>query len=414
MTQLSFPSRASLAVLLSALPITLLAQPTPQMQVIDTPQGQRRLEVMQIGEGPVTVVFESGFTMGWNTWRRVLPAVAGQARLLAYSRTGTGQSDAPPQVPTVADRTADLVALLKARQLQPPFVLVGHSYGGLVVRQFATQYPQQVLGVVLVDPAAETYYAGLRRIDAGRAEREDGAQVQRAPAAFKGEIAYVTSLLQAGTSPERGAWPAVPTVLMTSTKLEWPDLLAFGPAGRAAWRQAHADWFGRVGQGAHVVTEASGHFIQMDEPELVVQAVQSVLKRGQAQVQRQAQAERRRQLDAGLAALTLDAPDLFQNVAKLLTTAALTEVETNALGYRLLPKQPALAGAVLRHNAERFPKSINAQDSWGEALLALGDASGALRQFDLALGLADTQGASAKVRDSLQANRAKAASLAAR
>lgn len=400
------------ALFVAALCLSAQAQPSPEMQTIDTPQGARRVEVMQVGDGPVTVVFESGFTMGWGTWRPVLPALAGQARLLTYSRTGTGKSDPAQPAPTVADRTAELEALIRARQLKPPFVLVGHSYGGLVVRQFATQHPQQVLGVVLVDPASESYYAALRRIDAARAEREDRTQVERAPATFQGEYAYVMSLMQSGTSPERGAWPQVPTVLLTSTKPEWPDLLAFGAPGRAAWRQAHADWFARVGQGAYVVTEASGHFIQRDEPELVVQAVLSVLQRGQAQAKRLAQAEQRRQLDAALAALKPGAADLPAQVAALIAKAELNEADTNALGYRLLKGQPSLAGAVLRHNAERFPQSINAQDSWGEALLAQGDAAGALRQFDLALRLADVQNASPKQRQAVAANREKALAAA--
>jgi len=402
------------ALFVAALCLSAQAQPSPELQSIDTPQGARRLEVMQVGDGPVTVVFESGFTMGWATWRPVLPALAGQARLLTYSRTGTGKSDPAQPVPTVADRTADLEALIRARQLKPPFVLVGHSYGGLVVRQFATQHPQSVLGVVLVDPAAETYFAALRRIDAERAEGDDRAQLARAPAALKGEYGHLLQQLQAGSSPERGAWPNVPTVLLTSTKPEWPDLLAFGAPGRAAWRQAHADWFARVGQGAHVVTEASGHFIQRDEPELVVQAVLSVVQRGQAQVKRLARAEQRRQLEAGLAALGAGTPELPAKVSALITTAELTEAETNTLGYRLLKAQPALAAAVLRHNAERFPQSINAQDSWGEALLALGDAPGALRQFDAALRLAEAQGASPKQREALAANRQKALTAGAR
>jgi len=398
---------ASLLLLACLAPSWAAAQPKPASLQI---AADRQLEVMQMGEGGPTVIFESGFSMGWSTWRRVLPALAPQARLVSYSRAGTGASGPVSGVPTVADRVADLEALIHVAALTPPFILVGHSYGGLVVRQYASKHPQRVQGLVLVDPASERIAAALRALDAARAAREDATAVAQAPQRFKAEYAHLLEQLDRGVSPELGPLPSVPVVLLTSLKSEWPDLLAFSPAGREAWRQAHAHWFAQVRSGSHVITEASGHFIQNEEPELVVQAVQSVIQRAQAQAERQAQAQRRERLQAGLAALQpLDA-DLGAKVDALLRESRLGEPEINRLGYQLLgAKQPALALAVLAHNAQRFASSANAQDSHGEALLANGDAKAALARFDAALALLTAQpGSSQAQRLAVEANRRKA------
>jgi pimeloyl-ACP methyl ester carboxylesterase len=398
---------ASLFLLASLLPSWGAAQPKPASVQIAP---DRQLEVLQVGEGQATVIFESGFSMAWSTWRRVLPDLATQARLIAYSRAGTGTSVAVNGAPTVADRVADLEALIRVAALKPPFVLVGHSYGGLVVRQFASKHPQQVQGLVLVDPASERMTAALRALDAPRAAREDATAVARAPQRFKAEYAHILEQLDRGIDPELGPLPAVPVALLTSIKPEWPDLLAFSAEGREAWRQAHAHWFAQVRSGSHVITEASGHFIQNEEPELVVQAVQSVIQRAQAQAERLAQVQRRERLQAGLAALQPLDTGLSAKVDALLLESRLGEADINRLGYQLLgAKQQALALAVLAHNAQRFASSVNAQDSHGEALLASGDAAAALSRFDAALALLSAQPSSSPAqRTAVEANRRKA------
>lgn len=370
------------------------AQPTPSRLTL--PGSQRQLEILQVGEGQTTVVFESGFATGWPTWRRVLPGLAAQARLLAYSRAGVGASDPAPAVPTVDDRVRDLEGLLLAAKVPAPYVMVGHSYGGLVVRAFAARHPEQVAGLVLVDPATETYTPALRKVDAQRADADDTALMQRAPARFKAEYEGVMRALAEGRSVEARPLPQLPTVLLTSIKQEWPDLIAFSPAGREVWRQEHARWLAPQRNSLHWVTDVSGHHIQQEEPDLVVQAVQAVIKLAQAKAERQAQAERRARLDQGLAALKLTAnPALRAEVDALLQASQIGEAEINRLGYRFLAAEPqrALGQALLAHNAERFPHSVNAQDSHGEALLQSGQAQAARTLFLRALDLAKSQSA---------------------
>ena len=101
----------------------------------------------------------------------VLPGVAAFTRVCAYDRPGTildfdhrSRSDPAPMPRTAGDIVADLHALLTAAAVPGPYVLAGHSFGGLVARLYAATYPDEVVGLVLVDAAHEDYYAAMREV----------------------------------------------------------------------------------------------------------------------------------------------------------------------------------------------------------------------------------------------------------
>ena len=117
--------------------------------------GRRRLHLTCSGSGAPTVVIEAGASAFAIDWTLVQPAAARARRVCAYDRAGSGWSDPRPDVETPARIVADLHALLAAAGERPPYVLVGHSAGGLYVRLYQLDYPTEVVGLVLVDPATE-------------------------------------------------------------------------------------------------------------------------------------------------------------------------------------------------------------------------------------------------------------------
>lgn len=102
-----------------------------------------------------TVVLEAGMGNCSFDWRLIQPAVAQWGRVCAYDRAGYGWSDASRAVGSLQQRAADLHTLLTKAGESGPYVLVGHSFGGILVREFARQHPQEVVGMVLVDSAHE-------------------------------------------------------------------------------------------------------------------------------------------------------------------------------------------------------------------------------------------------------------------
>jgi pimeloyl-ACP methyl ester carboxylesterase len=117
--------------------------------------GGRTLNIHCSGEGMPTVVFETGRGMPGFSWLLVQPEVAKFTRACWYDRAGYGWSDSAPS-PHRSDAIAkDLHQLLQVAGIDPPYVLVGHSFGGLNVRMYYELYPAEVAGMVLVDPSYE-------------------------------------------------------------------------------------------------------------------------------------------------------------------------------------------------------------------------------------------------------------------
>lgn len=109
------------------------------------------------GKGPV-VIFESGLGNGVDVWSRVAPEIAKHATVVLYDRAGTKKSkflQKSNQAQTAQIVVNNLKQLLKKMNLKPPYILVGHSVGGLYVQLFSREYPKEVGGVVLVDSVSE-------------------------------------------------------------------------------------------------------------------------------------------------------------------------------------------------------------------------------------------------------------------
>jgi len=120
--------------------------------------GGRRLKLHCVGEGTPTTILESGLGDFLNEWKSVQPAIAAFTRVCSYDRAGYGESDPGPSPRTSAQIADELRALLQKAGETPPYLLVGHSFGGYAVRVFNGKYPADVTGIVLVDATQEDQY----------------------------------------------------------------------------------------------------------------------------------------------------------------------------------------------------------------------------------------------------------------
>lgn len=122
---------------------------SPLGQLVDI--GGYKLHLYCQGEGSPTVILESGQANSIAVWAWVQPAVAKTTRVCAYDRAGVGWSDASPQPRDAQHIATELHTLLKHAAINAPYVLVGHSFGGLVTHVYAAQYPDEVAGLVWLD-----------------------------------------------------------------------------------------------------------------------------------------------------------------------------------------------------------------------------------------------------------------------
>lgn len=160
--------------------------------------GNHRLHIRCEGEGAPTVVFDAALGASSLSWSLVQPLVAQAARACSYDRAGFGWSDAGP-FPRTAGRLADELHELLTRAGTPsPYLLVGHSFGGLVMPLFAARHPDLVAGLILIEPAQPEEWADPpreRRVLIGR-----GVRLCRygATAARTGVARAVAALVQLG------------------------------------------------------------------------------------------------------------------------------------------------------------------------------------------------------------------------
>lgn len=126
----------------------------------------RKLHYMSKGAGEVTVVFESGMGVSRSTWGLVVPTIAKHARTVVYDRAGAGRSDVDSSPRTLARIAEDLNELIAA--MGPgPIILVGHSWGGPIVRVAAASNLSRLQGIILVDPSdehCELYFSRMAKV----------------------------------------------------------------------------------------------------------------------------------------------------------------------------------------------------------------------------------------------------------
>ena len=230
--------------------------------------GNLRVETKIEGMGNPPVILESGFTGGLFPWGPIQTAVAQQTLTLSYERAGLGRSDPGPNPRSAEQIARELHALLAAKAIAPPYILVGHSAGGLFVRVFAHLYPKEIAGLVPVDPATEVDY---ERIQHDKSV-EDLQKMGMPSGGVEQWRALPESIEQA-----RHSWPLpkVPVVVFTSGKPlgQWPLATA---EDMQRWLESHNKLVARIPGAKHIVIENVDHLGILKEDVVVEQILKMV------------------------------------------------------------------------------------------------------------------------------------------
>jgi len=289
--------------------------------------GGHRLHLNCSGEGSPTIVLDAALGGSSLSWSLVQPAVSRQTRTCSYDRAGFGWSDAGPMPRTAARLAHELRVLLERAGIPAPFVLVGHSFGGLVMRTFASRYRTDVAGLVLVDPAHPEDWVDPApkeqiKIDRGVRLCRHGATAARLGLARavsvlvglgafgiarglvkvvsrgglsredEGILAPVWKLPPGARRPLRHFWTEVKFFEALGSQIESicqsaADTLEAGDGGYGdlplitisstdpgdyRFRQQEA-LAALSTRGRHIIAPNSGHWIPLDQPEMVIEAI---------------------------------------------------------------------------------------------------------------------------------------------
>lgn len=293
-------------------------------RLVTLPSG-RALNVYCVGSGAPTVLLEAGIGGFAFDWRTVQGQMAQRTRVCSYDRAGLGHSPAGPLPRDTRAEVADLEALLPAAGIHAPYILVGHSMGGYNVRLFASRHLRDVAGIVLVDPAVENQLAvlgaalpmlanqGNEAIEHTRpcADPQRSAAVaqncvRQAPTSFPPDLAHtfvssqtplqsqtflseIESFLGADSSEvvaERRPLGAIPLIILTRTQRSTNMTADQAETEWRLWNQLHDQVATLSTRGVNRPVQDAGHYIQVDQPQAVVDAVFEVLENARSRQRR--------------------------------------------------------------------------------------------------------------------------------
>lgn len=301
------------------------AEPGRQIDI-----GGRRINMHCAGTGTPTVILMAGIFSWSVVWYKTQPVIAQNTRVCTFDRASYGFSDPAPRPQLLAEVVEDLHAALKAGTIPGPYVLVGHSLGGIEVRLYAQRWPEEVAGMVLVDssPAGEmllemnlpdfdevegreSYASDMLHcallaahgpLEPSRPEYKDCTSVDAlpsdTPAAFRkiwprfftadyfaDKVSLMSSLYtHRYDSVDHLRLGAMPLVVLTA-KNTWgdtPAAIRFTQTFLTFWLARHEALAHLSSRGIHRFVEGSGHHIQLDKPQTVIDAVEDVLRQVRA------------------------------------------------------------------------------------------------------------------------------------
>lgn len=255
------------AAALFAISMTLGACATMQ-GVTTSVVADRPVEYIKVGQGAPAVVFENGLGGRLEWWAKILPEVAKETQVFAYNRPGVGASG-KSTTPRDGDHVVEeLRQTLRASRVAPPYVLVGHSLGGLYVQLYARRYPNEVAGLVLVD---STHPEQLK----GAGAPENWSALTKA--AFNAVTSEVAEK-ELDEIPATGAamlalppFTGKPVIVLSAKK----PMKQTSPLARDS--NAKRVDIVRLNPGAKQVWVDSGHAIPLEKPQAVLAAIREVL-----------------------------------------------------------------------------------------------------------------------------------------
>jgi len=277
--------------------------------------GGYKLHINCTGQGSPTVILEAGWADFSATWAYVQPEIAKTTRVCSYDRAGHGWSEPSPYPRTAIRRVKELHTLLINARVQGPYVLVGHSLGGMLVRVYAHNYPDEVVGMVLLDSAHEEQYIRLPGAKNSISELvrqfrmlavlSSTGFMALAPQAIPNqglpdEVLPQYKVIWATTGFFKAAAAEMSAMEESTAEVRAMRITSFGSlplsvlsAGiyyptpslsdtenqqfQSEWQTLQTELVALSSDSKQVIAEQSGHTIQFDQPDLVVDAVREMV-----------------------------------------------------------------------------------------------------------------------------------------
>ncbi|MGG0076708.1 alpha/beta fold hydrolase [Bacillus wiedmannii] len=216
------------------------------------------------------IIMEAGYGDYSKTWDHIAEELTEYGTVLSYDRAGLGKSGKSSKRRISSEMVKDLRSCLEQLQLKPPYIFVGHSFGGINARLFATFYPEDMLGIVLVDSTPENYKEDFLPIMSNEFQE-----------AYYKQFVYESSYEEFTFSLSEvnrccKSMNDIPLVVLAAGKKAF-----YSQAAQLKWLQLQEELLRLSSNNKFVIAEQSGHYIQKDEPYYVIDAVKWIVEVGE-------------------------------------------------------------------------------------------------------------------------------------
>jgi pimeloyl-ACP methyl ester carboxylesterase len=249
--------------------------------------GDRALFARVSGAGPVVVLNSGGGREGVGSWTPVATPLAQFATVVTYDRAGLGHSSPIAEPPTALDMAVDLERLLEVLAVPPPFVLVGTSLSGLLVQLYAREHPQDVSGVLLLDPTPDELLAGFPGLppDVQDSMRAAAIENARKTGASEATVWETRKIFESCEQVRRAVVEEkrlqnIEFVVVTACRpMQLLGKAAGGASPGSILRDAHRRMAERVSKGRQLLAENSSHStIIADDADLILETIHSLIR----------------------------------------------------------------------------------------------------------------------------------------
>ncbi|XQW86467.1 alpha/beta fold hydrolase [Thalassotalea piscium] len=245
-----------------------------QVQTINI--GDFDIEYEMSGSGKHLVLLEAGMTRDLTDWDTIIPDMSKIARVIRYSRVGNGHSSQTDQQFSAEQYASHTKSLLDRLKINEPVIHISHSYGGMLARAFAGQYPNSVEALLFIDPSTEHDLDIVKNIDLSRAIKETQWMKNRGlKEGMANEYLDYWAKRPMPNYDRIGDKPL--TIIASIKKFENPIVLQITDLGREKMAEALKAWAETFPQGKAIFTEKSNHYIQKEEPELVLKELAELI-----------------------------------------------------------------------------------------------------------------------------------------
>ena len=236
--------------------------------------GDHNLYTKTIGQGDVTILFESGLGEAYGSWiaSDLVESLKNDVKMIMYSRAGIGMSDQTESSASIENMIIDLDSVITTLADGEKLILVGHSLGGAIIRAYSVEYPEKISGLVFIEPSHEYGFSDLTEEEQKEAELEFlsydfndiNSSITKEKKDFFNTLRYLDTL---------DNLPDIPVILLTS--VEQSD----DPIIKNYWTNISNCLSEGLYDFKHIKVDDSGHHIQRDQPEIVKSAILKIIKK---------------------------------------------------------------------------------------------------------------------------------------